>query len=87
MVIRPSSDKPGEEGVRDKVVKVINLIRPAVQSDGGDLELVDIDGDNVQIAFRKACAGCASSGNTARFVEMKLRELVYDGLRVQEVPA
>lgn len=62
-------------------------IRPILRNDGGDLELIDIDGDHVQIAFRKACAGCASSGNTARFVEMKLRELVYDGLRVQEVPA
>jgi NifU-like protein len=62
-------------------------IRPMLIADGGDLELIDIDGDNVQIAFRKACAGCASSGNTARFVEMKLRELVHDDLRVQEVAA
>ncbi len=60
-------------------------IRPMLRADGGDLELIDIDGDVVQISFRKACAGCASSGNTARFVEMKLRELVFDGLRVQEV--
>lgn len=60
-------------------------IRPMLMADGGDLELVDIEGDNVQIAFRKACAGCASSGNTAKFVEMKLRELVHDDLRVQEV--
>lgn len=62
-------------------------IRPMLMADGGDLELVDIDGDVVQIVFRKACAGCASSGNTARFVEMKLRELVHDDLRVQEVAA
>ncbi|MDY0384022.1 Fe-S cluster assembly protein NifU [Trichlorobacter sp.] len=62
-------------------------IRPMLMADGGDLELVDIEGDNVQIVFRKACAGCASSGNTARFVEMKLRELVHDDLRVQEVAA
>jgi len=62
-------------------------IRPMLMADGGDLELVDIEGDTVQIAFRKACAGCASSGNTARFVEMKLRELVHDDLRVQEVAA
>jgi len=60
-------------------------VRPMLRADGGDLELIDMDGDNVQIAFRKACSGCASSGNTARFVETKLRELVYDGLRVQEV--
>ena len=62
-------------------------IRPMLRADGGDLELIDIDGDNVQIAFRKACAGCASSGNTAKFVEMKLRELVHEELRVQEVSA
>jgi len=60
-------------------------IRPMLMADGGDLELVDIEGDNVLIAFRKACAGCASSGNTAKFVETKLRELVHDDLRVQEV--
>jgi len=60
-------------------------IRPMLMADGGDLELVDIEGDNVLIAFRKACAGCASSGNTAKFVEMKLKELVHDDLRVQEV--
>lgn len=60
-------------------------IRPMLMADGGDLELIDIDGNEVQIAFRKACAGCASSGNTAKFVEMKLRELVHDDLRVQEV--
>lgn len=60
-------------------------IRPMLRADGGDLELVDIDGDSVQIAFRKACAGCASSGNTARYVEMKLRELVHDALCVVEV--
>ncbi|MGB4600379.1 MAG: Fe-S cluster assembly protein NifU [Trichlorobacter sp.] len=62
-------------------------IRPMLLADGGDLELVDIENDTVQIAFRKACAGCASSGNTAKFVEMKLRELVHDDLRVQEVAA
>ena len=60
-------------------------IRPMLMADGGDLELVDIEGDTVQISFRKACAGCASSGNTSKYVEMKLRELVHDDLRVQEV--
>lgn len=62
-------------------------IRPMLRADGGDLELIEIDGDQVQIAFRKACAGCSSSGNTARYVELKLRELVYEGLRVLEVQA
>ncbi|MBU5636116.1 Fe-S cluster assembly protein NifU [Geomonas sp. Red69] len=62
-----------------------NEIRPQLWADGGDLELIDIDGSNVQVAFRKACAGCASSGYTAKFVEQKLRELVSPDITVQEV--
>lgn len=62
-----------------------NEVRPQLWADGGDLELIDIAGNNVQIAFRKACAGCASSGYTAKFVEQKLRELVADDISVEEV--
>jgi NifU-like protein len=62
-----------------------NEVRPQLWADGGDLELIDIDGSKVQVAFRKACAGCASSGYTAKFVEQKLRELVSDDITVQEV--
>jgi len=60
-------------------------VLPQLWADGGDLELIDIDGGKVQIAFRKACAGCVSSGYTARFVEQKLRELVADDITVEEV--
>jgi NifU-like protein len=62
-------------------------IRPLLWADGGDLELIDIDGAKVQVAFRKACAGCASSGNTARMVELKLREFVAEDIVVEEVSA
>jgi len=88
--------KPREE--RKKPAKLSNLrkmqliqeilendIRPLLWADGGDLELIDIAGSTVQIAFRKACAGCVSSGHTARFVEQKLRESVADDIRVEEV--
>lgn len=62
-----------------------NEVRPQLWADGGDLELIDIDGGKVQIAFRKACAGCASSGFTAKFVEQKLREMVAEDITVEEV--
>lgn len=62
-----------------------NEVRPQLWADGGDLELIDIDGAKVQIAFRKACAGCSSSGFTAKFVEQKLRDLVSDDITVEEV--
>ncbi|MDD3294175.1 MAG: (2Fe-2S)-binding protein, partial [Geobacteraceae bacterium] len=88
--------KPREE--RKKPAKLSNLrkmqliqevlendIRPLLWADGGDLELIDIAGSTVQIAFRKACAGCVSSGQTAKFVEQKLRESVADDIRVEEV--
>ena len=64
-----------------------NEVRPQLWADGGDLELVDIAGSVVQIAFRKACAGCHSSGHTAKFVEQKLREMVSDDIVVEEVEA
>lgn len=62
-----------------------NEVRPQLWADGGDLELIDIDGAKVQVAFRKACAGCVSSGSTTRFVEQKLRELVSEDIAVEEV--
>ncbi|HEY5973976.1 MAG TPA: Fe-S cluster assembly protein NifU [Geobacteraceae bacterium] len=62
-----------------------NEVRPQLWADGGDLELVDIAGNVVQIAFRKACAGCASSGYTAKFVEQKLKDMVSDDIVVEEV--
>jgi NifU-like protein len=86
------------EEVRKKPEKLTNLrkmqliqdvlekeIRPQLWADGGDLELIDIDGGKVQIAFRKACAGCVSSGYTAKFVEQKLRDLVASDISVEEV--
>ncbi|MEI8355726.1 MAG: Fe-S cluster assembly protein NifU [Deltaproteobacteria bacterium] len=60
-------------------------VRPLLWADGGDLELIDIAGVKVQIAFRKACTGCVSSGQTAKFVELKLREFVADDIIVEEV--
>jgi NifU-like protein len=61
-------------------------IKPALRADGGDLELIDVVGDRVQVAFRGVCAGCPSSGVTiTSVVEKKLREFVSPELRVEEV--
>ena len=64
------------ESVRERVEGVINLIRPAVQADGGDIELVDVDSDGVvQIRFHGACLGCPSSHMTLHMgIERNLRE-------------
>ena len=70
--------------VREKVQAVINLIRPAVQADGGDIELVDVADDGVvQIRFHGACHGCPSSTMTLQMgIERNLREKVPEVTRV-----
>ena len=74
--------------VRDRVQGVINLIRPAVQADGGDIELVDIAPDGVvHIRFHGACHGCPSSNLTLQYgIERNLREKIPEVTRVVPVP-
>jgi len=61
-------------------------IRPALQHDGGDLELIDVVGNRVLVATRGACASCAAAKITLKdFVESKLKELVAPELQVEEV--
>jgi Fe-S cluster biogenesis protein NfuA len=64
--------------LRDRVVRILNLIRPAVQDDGGDIELVDITDEGlVRIRLHGACVGCPSSSMTLRIgIEQNLREHV-----------
>ena len=72
------------ESVRDRVLGVINLIRPAVQADGGDIELVDVAPDGVvQIRFHGACLGCPSSHMTLQMgIERNLRDQIPEVTRV-----
>jgi len=62
----------------DRVEHVINLIRPALQSDGGDIELVEVtDNGTVRIRFHGACAGCPSSNLTLQTgIERNLKERI-----------
>jgi Fe-S cluster biogenesis protein NfuA len=73
-----SAQPPREPSIHEKVQTVINLIRPAVQADGGDIELVDVTTDGVvQIRFHGACHGCPSSTMTLQHgIERNLREKV-----------
>jgi len=61
-------------------------IRPMLQADGGDIELVDVDGRRVQVAFRGHCAWCRVRDFTLKgAVEAKLRELVDSRIVVEDV--
>ncbi len=60
-------------------------IRPTLKKDGGDIELVDVDGDFVTVSLRGACVSCKKSQTTLKeYVEKKLREQVLDSLIVEE---
>lgn len=61
-----------------RVANVLELIRPAVRADGGDIELVDVDPQGgVKIRFKGACVGCPSSGMTLTMgIERNLRNQV-----------
>ncbi|MBP7049963.1 MAG: Fe-S cluster assembly protein NifU [Phycisphaerae bacterium] len=60
-------------------------VRPALRAHGGNIELIDVEGDKVIIAFRGMCAQCKVSEFTMRdVVEAKLREFVSEDLCVEE---
>lgn len=60
-------------------------IRPTLRKDGGDIELVDLDGDYVTVSLRGACGSCKKSRTTLKeYVEKKLREQVLESLIVEE---
>ena len=81
------SSGPTGPALRDRVQAVINLIRPAVQADGGDIELVDVTPEGVvQIRFHGACNGCPSSTMTLHMgIERNLRERVPEVTQVVPV--
>ncbi|MFZ5866252.1 MAG: Fe-S cluster assembly protein NifU [Thermodesulfobacteriota bacterium] len=70
-----------------KIQEVIEKeIRPMLQQDGGDVDLIDVDGNRVVVALRGACISCPSAGVTlSDAVGAKLKELVHPDLYVEEV--
>ena len=60
-------------------------VRPGLRKDGGDIELVDVDGDFVTVSLRGTCKSCSKSQTTIKdYVEKKLREFVLPSLIVEE---
>lgn len=60
-------------------------IRPALRADGGDIELIDVEGNKVIVAFRGMCAQCRMAEFTIKnVIEARLREFVSDQLFVEE---
>jgi NifU-like protein len=58
-------------------------IRPLLQADGGDVELVDVEGNKVTVSLRGMCTGCLMADVTIKNIEKKLKELVSEDLVVK----
>ena len=72
--------------MKERVEEVINRIRPAVQMDGGDIQLVDIVDNVVKVRLVGACVGCPSSMMTLKMgIERAIRAQVPEVVSVEAV--
>ncbi len=73
--------------MREKIEAVLNKIRPALQMDGGDVSLVDVDEDNgiVTVSLSGACGGCPMSTLTLKMgIERSIKQEIPE---IKEVVA
>lgn len=79
----------GGSSLFDRVNEVLQLIRPALQADGGDAELIGVSDDGVvTIRFLGACVGCPSSNLTLQAgIEKNLKDRVPEVTAVRDIDA
>lgn len=83
-----AADKPAKKMTTLQKIKLIEQtleeqVRPVLRKDGGDVELVDVEGDTVRIAFRGMCAGCRSAAITRdNLIANALHEFVDPAIQV-----
>lgn len=72
--------------MKEKVEEVLDKLRPMLQNDGGDVELVEIEDGIVKVKLVGACAGCPMSTMTLqRGIEAKLMEEIPEVKGVESV--
>ena len=70
----------------EKVKEVIDRIRPMLQADGGDVELVDMEDGVVKVRLTGACSGCPMSQMTLKNgIEKLLKEEIAEVVSVESV--
>jgi len=74
-------------GLRERVEQALDSIRPYIQGDGGDIELLDVTDGVVQIRLAGACVGCMHSMMTLQAgVERMIKEAVPEIKAVEAMP-
>ena len=70
---------------QDNVENVLDELRPFLMSDGGNVELVEIDGPIVKLRLQGACGSCPSSTMTLKMgIERRLREKIPEIAEVEQ---
>nr|WP_199304314.1 NifU family protein [Microcoleus sp. FACHB-1515] len=73
------------ELTRDNVEKVLDELRPYLIADGGNVELVELDGPVVRLRLQGACGSCPSSTMTLKMgIERRLREYIPEIVEVEQ---
>ncbi len=70
---------------RERVESVLNQVRPFLQADGGDIELISVSGNSAEVRLTGMCAGCPSAHMTLTVgVESAIREEIpeFETLRL-----
>jgi Fe-S cluster biogenesis protein NfuA len=76
----------GEDEMKEKVEKALEKIRPALQADGGNIELVDVVDGVVKVRLTGACGSCPMSQMTLKMgVERALKEQVPEVKSIENV--
>jgi Fe-S cluster biogenesis protein NfuA len=69
----------------DNVEQVLDELRPYLMADGGNVELVEIDGPIVKLRLQGACGSCPSSTMTLKMgIERRLREMIPEIAEVEQ---
>lgn len=70
----------------ENVEKVLDELRPYLMADGGNVELVELEGPIVRLRLQGACGSCPSSAMTLRMgIERKLREAIPEIAEIEQV--
>ncbi len=72
--------------MKERVLAALKKIRPMLKADGGDVELVEIDGGIVRVRLKGACSGCPMSQMTLKNgIERMLKEEIPEVQSVESV--
>ena len=73
--------------MKEKVIEALDKVRPSLQADGGDVELIDVTDDGVvQVRLQGACAGCPMSQMTLKDgIERYLKQTIPEVKSVENI--